>query len=378
MRSTPVDALNSFAALPPVHILLNEVCQKAAIRLASAPTSHPLHKAVLKCSRGRKRHAPPLQLILALLNRNPREIEKWTPRNETRTLAPTRARTFPSRKSAIATERLDNSHIRVYADGSRGQEGVASAAVLYEGGRQKSAIGHRLGDHGDRSILEAELAAILLALQLILLAPVVDDATIYTDSQLALRSIDGQSVGAPRALVVATRRALNKARNHVGGTEIALRWCPGHAGSGGNEMADEEAKAAARGRQYPQNRIPIFLREYRPLADATQIKLTLHTENIHMADTLWSTSHTSAKLSERYRNLKASSFLDLTAGLNRSRATLLFRLITGHVALGEHLARIKCTEDNICSNCHTAPETVAHFLLRDTNTSVPKAETTYH
>jgi ribonuclease HI len=243
-------------------------------------------------------------------------------------------------------------------------EGVASAAVLYEGGRQKAAIGHRLGDHGDRSTLEAELAAILLALKLILLAPVVDEATIYSDSQLALRSLDRQPGGTPRALVMAMRRALSKASNHVGGTEIVIRWCPGHSGSEGNEAVDEEAKPAARGRRYPQDLIPDLLQKYRPLADPTEIKAALCAANAHMTDTLWSSSQTSTKLASRFCGVKGSSFLELSASLNRSRATLLFRLIIGHVALGEHLARIQCAKDNACDNCHAAPETVAHYLLR--------------
>lgn len=364
MRSTPVDALNSFASLPPVHILLNEICQKAALRLASAPPSHPLHKAVLKCAKGRKRHAPPLQLILRHLNFNPCEIGKWTPKGEVKALTPILVTAFPTRNQACVAERLDNSHIQVYVDGSSSCDGVSSAAVLYEGGRQKMTLGHRLGDQGGRSVLEAELAAILLALQLILLVPLVDDATIFLDSQLALRSLDGQPVGAPRALVVAIRRALNKARNHVGGTEITLRWCPGHAGSRGNEMADTEARAAARGRQYPADIIPIFLKKYRPLADPALVKQTLLADNLLLADSFWTSSCACVKLSSKHRDLKASSFLELSACLNRSRATLLFRLMTGHVALRDHLACIQCEDDNTCGSCHSAPETVAHFLLR--------------
>jgi ribonuclease HI len=120
--------------------------------------------------------------------------------------------------------------------------------VLFEGGQQKATLRHRLGNQKDRSVLEAELAGILLALQLVLLAPLADDVTIFMDSQVALRGIDGQLVGAPKTLVVAIRRAFNKARNHVGGTEISLRWCPGHAGSRGNILADKEAKAAAKGK----------------------------------------------------------------------------------------------------------------------------------
>jgi hypothetical protein len=66
--------------------------------------------------------------------------------------------------------------------------------------------------------------------------------------------------------------------------------------------------------------------------------------------------------------------LELTAGLNRSRATLLFRLTIGHVALGDHLARIQRADTNTCDSCKSAPKTVAHFLLRCPNFAADRHE----
>ncbi|KAF8596994.1 hypothetical protein BDV93DRAFT_570004, partial [Ceratobasidium sp. AG-I] len=37
------------------------------------------------------------------------------------------------------------------------------------------------------------------------------------------------------------------------------RWCPGHGGVRGNQLADREAKAAASGKQYPAELVPKYL-----------------------------------------------------------------------------------------------------------------------
>lgn len=53
-----------------------------------------------------------------------------------------------------------------------------------------------------------------------------------------------------------------------------------------------------------------------------------------------------------------------SAPLPRSRATLLYRLITGHIQLRQHLHRLRATDSPTCEHCQTVPEAVAQFLLR--------------
>ncbi|KAF8597044.1 hypothetical protein BDV93DRAFT_407005, partial [Ceratobasidium sp. AG-I] len=105
----------------------------------------------------------------------------------------------------------------------------------------------RLGDHEDHSPLDAEVAGILLAAHLILKSPNIEGAVIFTDSQLAVRSLEGEIVGASPALVRAASRAIRNAARRAGGISVRLRWCPGHGGVRGNQLADREAKAAAGG-----------------------------------------------------------------------------------------------------------------------------------
>jgi hypothetical protein len=43
---------------------------------------------------------------------------------------------------------------------------------------------------------------------------------------------------------------------------------------------------------------------------------------------------------------------------------MLFRLITGHAQLQQHLHRLQVVNTPVCEHCGDAPETVAHFILR--------------
>lgn len=66
----------------------------------------------------------------------------------------------------------------------------------------------------------------------------------------------------------------------------------------------------------------------------------------------------------RYPHLSPRDFLAHVHGLQREKATLLFRLSTGHIQLRHHLHRIQAVESPLCDRCNDAPQTVAHLLLR--------------
>lgn len=42
----------------------------------------------------------------------------------------------------------------------------------------------------------------------------------------------------------------------------------------------------------------------------------------------------------------------------------LYRLITGHIQLRQHLHRLQAADSPMCEHCKTVTETVAHFMLR--------------
>ncbi|KAH7334628.1 hypothetical protein B0J17DRAFT_630631 [Rhizoctonia solani] len=88
-----------------------------------------------------------------------------------------------------------------------------------------------------------EVAGVLLATHLITTVQentMVDNTTIFMDSQAAISRINHRSKGASREPLKVTQKAIREARNSSGGTTIHLEWCLGHAGVPGNELADEE------------------------------------------------------------------------------------------------------------------------------------------
>jgi ribonuclease HI len=176
--------------------------------------------------------------------------------------------------------------VQAYTDGTSSKDGVGAAAVLRIHGKTQTVAGKRLGEKGAHSILDAEIAAILIAAHLILSIPLVDDATIFSDSQTAIRCVQGKAIGATLALVKAARRAIKRARDKAGGTEVKLQWCPGHSDIRGNELADAEAKAAARGKSYPAELVPGTLAKYRPPTNANTLKRQLKEANLTSAKVL--------------------------------------------------------------------------------------------
>jgi ribonuclease HI len=363
MRSSPVDSLDAHVALLPTHILLNEACQRAAIRLASAPASHPLTKAVTRCARGRKRHIPPLQAILHFTGCKPTDFDKKPPppRNSRTPVVP---RQFPSKSQAVMDAHTDGAHVQVFADGSAREEGVATAAVLTVNGRRKMLSGVRLGDKGEVSTLDAELVGLLLATHLILSIPRVDNATLFTDSQLAIRSLDGEELGATASLVRAVVRAMKRVQSRDRGTEAIIQWCPGHKDVPGHEMADREAKLVAKGKTFDPSLIPTLLVDYKPPLNVNTLREKVKEKNRELAKLHWLTSDTGLKHTALFPATNPHDFIYHTAKLPRARVVLLYRLITGHIPLQNHLFRIQAVDSPTCQSCKEAPETVAHFLTR--------------
>ncbi|KEP45725.1 putative reverse transcriptase from transposon X-element protein, partial [Rhizoctonia solani 123E] len=280
MRSTPVTSLDAHLDLLPMYILMNEACQRAAVRLAATPTDHPLRKAVIKCAIGRKRHQPPLQRILHFAGVKPSDLEQW-PFNRN-PLPSTPPEPFQDRQGAAATAWADKAHLLVFADAAVSRAGVAAAAILWGDGDRELRTGVRLGEPGSFSSLDAEVASILLAAHLVTTIQqdtIVDDVTIYSDSQAAISCINHHAKGASRNLIRETRKAIRTARKGSGGTLINLVWSPGHMGIPGNEAADAEASRVASGHTHPPHLIPHFLVDFHPATNPTTLIQSMKTEN---------------------------------------------------------------------------------------------------
>ncbi|KAJ1309346.1 hypothetical protein OPQ81_006125 [Rhizoctonia solani] len=310
MSSTPVTAMDAHLDLLPMHILMNETCQRAAIHLAATPTNHLLHKAVIKCTVGRKKHQPPLQCILQFAGVKPTDFEQWPFGKKPLPSIPPEA--FQDRHKAAASTWADKSHLLVFSDASVSRAGVVVAAVLWSDGGRELWAGIKLDEHNHISSLDAEVVGVLLAMHLVSLVQddtVVDDATIYSDLQAAILCINHHVEGASCNLLRATCKDLRKARKGSGGTTIWLKWCPGHMGVPGNEEVDTKAHRVALGHVHPQHLIPQYLVNFHPATNPTTCKQIMKTDNKSLVEAHWASSSAGAKHTEKYPNLAPQHFL---------------------------------------------------------------------
>ncbi|KAL5641738.1 hypothetical protein ACGC1H_002009 [Rhizoctonia solani] len=125
-----------------------------------------------------------------------------------------------------------------------------------------------------------------------------------------------------------------------------------------------EATRVAAGLTHPIHLIPQFLTDYRPPVNPTTCKKAMLAANRTLAEAHWNSSDAHVKFAAKYPHISPRHFLAHSRTLTRSKATLLFRLTTGHVQLRQHLYRLQLVDSPKCEHCGCDSETVTHFLFR--------------
>ncbi|GBN36109.1 hypothetical protein AVEN_152063-1 [Araneus ventricosus] len=95
----------------------------------------------------------------------------------------------------------------------------------------------RLGDNC--TVYQAELVGLKLAAEFILTLTATKRVNVYSDSRSGLQSLEDPTNTHP--LVGEVKRLLKRVRSERG---VFLHWVKAHVGYHGNELADDEAKAA--------------------------------------------------------------------------------------------------------------------------------------
>ena len=129
-----------------------------------------------------------------------------------------------------------SSQLCIYTDGSRTDTGVAAAFCVIKGEGVSHRWGCRLGDNN--TVYQAELTAIQEALTWLQNNPNSETKTLlFSDSLSALQAIHKHRAKHP--IVVEIKRRLGNLKD-----KVALAHVLAHRGTFGNELADQEAKAA--------------------------------------------------------------------------------------------------------------------------------------
>ncbi|KAL7277809.1 hypothetical protein ACG7TL_002174 [Trametes sanguinea] len=371
MRSTATDVMEAHADLLPFPLLIDKLCQRATVRLCTLPTSHPLHPHVLRASRRYvKSHRAPLHELLYTYRESarPEEMEKVQPtRRHPRAKLPHSTAVAASKEAAIEDDKqwAEDGGIRVYSDGSDVDGGVGAAAVLYrEGRRGCKVLRYHLGSSADQSSYGAEVVGEILGAALIARERRdVQLASIALDSTSAITSTTSRTPRAGHYLTDWFIAEARRAKLKHEGMDLTVRWVAGHRGAEGNERADTEAKAAARGDSSEAHLLPACLRRALPRSAAKARQVFLK-QIKGKAATQWRQSARGIKLKAICGTLPSKKYTKLIASLGRRQACLLIQLRSGHAPLAAHLHRIGKVDSADCPMCGEARETVLHYLLQ--------------
>jgi ribonuclease HI len=212
----------------------------------------------------------------------------------------------------------------IFTDGSaHPEEGAGAAATSADGVVSKLAF---LGPPGTTSNFECELVGLRLGLEIGRDARLPSSGariTLLTDSQAAIDRLRNPRTPKPGQYILTQIQEV--ADSLPPSTQVTIRWCPGHVGVLGNEMADRKA-AAARNSAF--------------LDDSIRGSIAAEKSVLIRKERLW-------------KNSPRSPFPIQSA---------LHQLRSGHVALNAFQFKCKRAPYPICTKCG-AIETVEHYLV---------------
>lgn len=296
MNTTAGDITKAHANLLPTHLLMCNVCYKAALRLAAMPKSHPLYHQVRYAAKTYvQKHKSPLHQLFYTAGVDPTDdpIKQITPTQRKLHYRPSfNTHMAESREEAcdLAIQQDDRLPIKVYCDGSGYEGGIGAAAVLYKGDRVHKTLRYYLGASEDHMVYEAEIVGVMLAFHLL---TELATTTVFgnlplligLDNQATIQALGNQRAHPGAYLLdqvhglaertqsrqdtlrkARTRRNKGQREENVrkartrGVCDVEIRWVPGHEGFAPNEKADKEAKKAAQKHTSRKERLPTYLR----------------------------------------------------------------------------------------------------------------------
>lgn len=248
-------------------------------------------------------------------------------------------------KSTFTIQPAKREHFEVYTDGSKMDDGVGSAAVLYAGCQESTIRQKKLPDNC--SVYQAELVAIQLALE-IQNEGNIKCCAILSDSKSSLQSLENPSSRNP--LIVAILKKIADMRSM--GFKTNFGWVRAHVGLTGNERADTLAKEAIR-KGSPANILP-------PLSWAKYV-----VKNMFLKE--WSRNGLNKWYKEGGRNT-ISSFIKYPAEMAIVKRYIPWTevyvwLMTGHGPMKAYLTRFAVRDDETCE-CQAPKQDSNHLLFR--------------
>ena len=393
LRTTAGDTLDAHANLLPVDLLFNKVPFRAATRLCSLPNTHPLHDTLKTAARRKvKRHKSPIHHLLYLSRLKPGDIETIKAVRRRPDYAPSFDRYICDTKDdayTMATIAHVSNKYKVYSDGSGFEGGIGASAILYRGPNVVKTLRYYLGTDKHHTVYEAEGIGVYMGMHLLtsLSSKFTGAVILGTDSQALIKATENQHPhaghyildkihdAAEKIHVKQDKLTIRQERRQRAGVDVQrtgrrkgivdlqLIWVPGHHDFAPNDRADEEAKKAAQGDSSDLRQLPPFLRKRIPHS-ISAVHQGFATQLQKHWKRRWKASPRAKSLRSIDKSAPSKKFLKLTKDINRSQASIIMQLRTGHIGLNQHLFRIKKAESPSCPHCKgITVETIKHFLL---------------
>src|SRR6266481_8815110 len=366
MHTTATDMLDLHAGIWPMDLMLHRVCHWAALRVASLPRSHPLHKTFkVRAREYIKTHRSLMHELVAILGIMPSIVETISPVWS----APAYEIKVRVMMSELVGDRgiaeIAEDEVQIFSDGS-GQEGkVGAAVVMYKWGQRDKILRYSLGTLMEHTVFEADAVGVLMALHLLRSERGIQRATIRLDNQAVLGAL---SIRKPKPaqiiideIIVQIEETWQQARHPTFRLEIG--WIKGHSRVEGNEKANQEAKKAAGGQASRVRMLPRFLME-EPLSLSTSaLRQAFNAGLLSRWRNVWATFPRYMRISRIDVTMLSKGFHKLMLDLDRTQTSILMQFRTGHVLLQKHLFHINKASLPNCLTCHQEEESVHHFLF---------------
>jgi ribonuclease HI len=341
LKTTATDTLDLHANLLPVDLTLHKICHKAAVHLATLLELHPLHALYHQRTKKHiKSHRSSLQELPYIYDIIPDTYETLTlvhsdPQYEKKC----RTEIVDTAEESIKRDRLNESDVIIYADGSGIKGKAGAAAVIYRGDGTPKVLRYCLGPLTEHTTFDTEAIGITLAAHLLGQEKNVWRATISLDNQVVITSLDTGKPKSGQNVIGEFLQQIERKwkRSNKATYWLDVTWVKGHLNIEGNERVDEEAKKAAKGKMSKERKLPGFLSESPPPLSTSAICQEYERKLKEEWKARWEELPQHLKLSRIDPSMPSNKYNRLTEGLRRLQASLIMQLRTGHVVLNKYL-----------------------------------------